>query len=259
MIQSGLLLTDIGHMDYYPITITKLEDGKFTVLAEGISYLSEEDRERFVSDETENYNLTYEWEGNKVSEEEYDANIKKIYDLDNSKRPERGYVYDEIMSILSTGKCVSADHRYELILQDVTWSEAQEICHNKGGYLATITSPDEADIIAELIYSENKKDNIFYVGYRSCEWVGDEFMDYRWINSDGSYTVTMLNGLSAYGTPDYETIRQEWRHEDNTANCGIVKYYDETKQIYVFEGPDELSKVSPAYVGKIGFICEYDN
>lgn len=88
-----------------------------------------------------------------------------------------------------------------------------ELCHSKGGYLATITSPDEAEVIADLIRTENRKDIAFYVGYRSCEWVGDEFMDYRWINSDGSYTNTMLKAVSAYNAPDHDEIQQEWRHE----------------------------------------------
>lgn len=256
--KSGLVMTNTGHMDYYPVTITKLENGMISDVANGMSYWADEDRERYANGETEDYILSYEWEEQAVTEEEFYTHINEIYDMEKSHTPERGYVLEEFISILKTGKWLSADHTYELILQDATWNEAQDICHSKGGYLATITCPDEADAIAEIIGSEEKKDIAYYVGYRSCEWVGDDFFSNRWINADGSYTETMLVERSEYNSPGYDMMHREWRLEDHNTNCGIVKYYDNPSTIYIFEGPDELLKVSPNYAGKMGFICEYD-
>ena len=44
-----------------------------------------------------------------------------------------------------------------------------------------------------------------------------------------------------YDAPDilYNTDNLEWRRAENTANCGILKYYDDTDMFYIFEGPDE--------------------
>ncbi|WP_176762298.1 hypothetical protein [Eubacterium oxidoreducens] len=42
--KTGLVYTNTGHMDYYPLSITKLENGEFTVLGSGIAYMTDEDR-----------------------------------------------------------------------------------------------------------------------------------------------------------------------------------------------------------------------
>ena len=99
--KSGLIYTNTGHMDYYPLTITKLENGTFTEIGEGLSYLSEEDREKLANDNEYPYTLTYEWEGETVSEEQFNAKVAELYDLDKSKYPDDMHNYDEIVEILS--------------------------------------------------------------------------------------------------------------------------------------------------------------
>ena len=53
---------------------------------------------------------------------------------------------------------VSAKHRYELIVKDVTWKEAKVLCHESGGYLATITSHEEYERLQEQMISGHKED-----------------------------------------------------------------------------------------------------
>ena len=98
--KSGLIYTNTGHMDYYPLTITKLENGTFTEIGSGVSYLSEEDREKIANDEDYPYILTYEWEGETVSEEQFNSKVAELYDLDKSKYPEDTHNYDEIVEML---------------------------------------------------------------------------------------------------------------------------------------------------------------
>ena len=98
--KSGLIYTNTGHMDYYPLTITKLENGTFTEIGSGLSYVTEEDRDKMINDENHPYILTYEWEGEKVSEDQFNAYVAELYDLEQSKYPVDMHDYDEIVGIL---------------------------------------------------------------------------------------------------------------------------------------------------------------
>lgn len=248
--RSGLIYTNTGHMGYYPVYIRKLEKGEFSVIGSGI-------RTERLDNENDNLIKDYEWEGKMVSEEEYNDHIDLMFDREQGICPERRYSSEEMLSLLKTGKCTSAGHRYELIEDDVTWEEAQTLCHEKGGYLATITSPDEQDAVAALIAKEEKQDISFYVGYRSSEWIGEEFYGSRWINKDGSLTDAFnLYNFRKYSSPDYEPGQYKW-DRDHT-DCGLVKYYNREEQIYLFEAPENLPDVSPEYSGKMGYICEFD-
>lgn len=249
--KSGLVYTNTGHMGFYPLDITKYENGKFTVIGSGIACFTDEN-----SPDT----LTYEWEGEQVSEETFDSKVAEFYDLEQSRYPDNFKTYNEFVYQIKTGKWTSYDHRYEFIAADTTWDEAQEACKQKGGYLATITCNEEANTIAAQMREQGMESYALFVGFRSSEWVGDTFYVSRWINSDGSYENVMPSRYDFwdYHWPDYAYSEQEWKPERDETDCGLVKYNKETNQIYVFEAPDNLLETSPQYTGKMGYICEYD-
>lgn len=262
--RSGLIYSNNGHMGIYPVQIRKLENGEFSVIGSGDKMFRNgmENGELYELDEEGNPISDYKWEGESVNEETFNNKIDEIFDREQGIRPERIYLAEEMVSKLRTGACISDGHRYELIQEDVdSWLEAQQLCKEKGGYLATITSPDEQDKIAEQIAEENKEDVSYYVGYRESEWINGEesreFYPSRWINSDGSFTeFGSIDGLWCYDAPDYKMGNDEW--DIDYWDCGLIKYYESTKQIYLFNAPDNLLDVSPEYLGKMGFICEYD-
>ena len=258
--RSGLIYTNTGHQGVYPVEIKSLENGEFSVIGSGEKMFrsSMESGALYELDEEGNPISDYTWEGETVTEEEFNSKIDEIFDREQEIRPERVYSAVEIVSKLRTGACTSEGHRYELIQEDVvSWKKAQRLCKEKGGYLATITSPDEQDKIAEQIEEENKTDVSFYVGYRWNEWVDEEHYSSRWINSDGSFTeYGFPHGLWSYDAPDYETGKYEW--DMDYWDCGLIKYYESTNKIYLFYAPEKLLDVSPEYSGKMGYICEYD-
>ncbi len=258
--KGGLIYTDTGHMDYYPVTITKLENGTFSVIGSGLASISDEEAKKRSEDPHYEYELSFEWEGRPVTVEEYRAEIGKLYDMDRSKSPNNYYSYDEFLYLLKNGKWFSYDHKYEFIKQDVTWDEAQEICKRKGGYLATITCLGEDKRISSLMKEQGFDDCSMYVGFRSNEWIGKQFYSFRWIKPDGSFVNIMpsMYDFWDYHWPGYDYRNMEWSFEKGELNCGLAKYNKETEMIYIFEAPDELIKVSPHYAGKMGFICEYD-
>lgn len=255
--KSGLIYTNTGHMGYYPVEITKLKNGEFSLIASGLKvFRSDEENMGYELDDEGEPISDYEWEGETVTEDEFYAKIDEIFDREQGIYPERRYSAEEMISKLRTGACTSQGHRYELIQADVdSWTDAQNLCKEKGGYLATITSPDEQDMIAGQIANENMGDVSFYVGYRWGEKIDGEYYSDRWINSDGSFTMCgFMHGLWKYDAPDYEHDEWEYEYQD----CGLVKYYESTNQIYLFEAPERLLDFSPEYAGKMGYICEYD-
>ena len=189
-----------------------------------------------------------------LSDEMQESTLKrKVREAYIAIQLEQMYSKEEILSVLRTGHHTSYGHRYELICADVSWDEARELCMEKGGYLATITSPAEQDIVQKQIEDENLQEISFYVGYRRAEWVGDEFMEPRWINADESFTsADHMHGFWKYSLPEYDYEQSQW--EDTV--CGLIKYVG---GIYLYDAPDNLVEVSPEYSGKMGYICEFDD
>lgn len=144
-------------MGFYPLDITKYENGEFTVIGSGIACFTDEN-----SPDT----LTYEWEGEQVSEETFDSKVAEFYDLEQSRYPDNFKTYNEFVYQIKTGKWTSYDHRYEFIAADTTWDEAQEACKQKGGYLATIHNSSfvsRIKVIAHFVNHTRK-----YIPFSQC-------------------------------------------------------------------------------------------
>ena len=92
--------TDTGHQDYYPVEITQLKDGKFTLIASGLKYVSDEDWEKMTTDENYPYTLTYEWEGETVTEEEFNAHVAELLDESKLQYAEKYHSYADMLEIL---------------------------------------------------------------------------------------------------------------------------------------------------------------
>lgn len=248
--QSGLLYHHPSKASNSPATVYELQNGAFTKIASGAyrwdSSKATDDRIRM--DSKNRPANVYEWDGKTVSEQEFDQNLNAIYHTERSIRPQDWYPVDEILSILETGEHQSVNHRYEFITADVSWTEAQALCRENGGYLAVLTAPEERRAILEQLREQDLTENLYFVGYQ----VNPE----RWILADQSEVPAgNLINFWEYQAPDYSFIEPAFEIQE----CGILKYYPETDQIYLLSAPDELVSTLPDYAGKIGYICEYDN
>lgn len=182
------------------------------------------------------HDYNYEWDDEFLTEEEYKRKIQDIFPEENSKKPDRYYIYAEICSMLRTGEVTSVNHRYELIEADITWSEAEAACSEKGGYLATITSWEEFERIQEQISQEGKNDITFFVGAANRNAVFRE--------------------LWQEGEPSYDGVSEDGREVQE--GVAAVTYSTENERYCLSDMPDNLLEARPSYAGKIGYICEYN-
>lgn len=244
-----------GHMGYYYDYVYTIEDGKWKCIGEG-TYEEMYDDTGYVVDEDGNAVMEYTWMGEPTDEAGYDQKLKEVYDGRLAIDPV-GYTWEELYSILETGSTTSANHRYELIVDDVTWKEAEELCRQKGGYLATLTSKEEFDRVTRQIEDEGKTGISFFVGATRDEEYTDDY-GYHWVHdhrNDNMFSSAM-GSFWLPGEPSYSEIR-----DDNvTVEERYVDYiYRKSDgRGYLNDVTNDILEQAPSLKGAIGYICEYD-
>ena len=148
-------------------------------------------------------------------------------------------------------------HIYELIVSDVTWTEAYNNCISKGGYLARINSDEEYQMILQQIVNEGKEKVKFWIGGKRD--IGNSY-DYYWIYEDGSYGEDILNKDDKYlsywleGEPSYKDDATNMEEQ-----CMNMFYLEKAGRWVWNDAPDDIIAAASFYSGTIGYICEYEN
>lgn len=143
-------------------------------------------------------------------------------------------------------------HTYVLVDESMTWEDAKAYCEEKGGYLATITSQEEQDLIVDLIANGSKEQ--YWLGATDAghegyfRWITGEPFDFigpvespsiRFDNCaqnayGGENYIQIIGKCSGYGAWDYMTGYWNDACVDNTLNGS---------DFFVTEN--------------VGFICEF--
>lgn len=237
-----------GHMGFYYDYIYSIENGRW--VSKGIGEYYEYWPEGVT--DYDDIVFIYEWNGKRVDEEKYQKSVDAVFDMEQAVEPQEYDILGEMVSRLRTGEVLSAKHRYELFVGDVTWDEARAFCEERGGYLATLITAEEYERIQNCIEKNDLTDMMFWVGSRILRET--DYHGYYWLEPGEElnryYMLGHYNALwhFAYNEPDYEG--------------GVYLFYDADRQQYLLAdaSDDILSpslKYSP-YAGRIGFICEYD-
>lgn len=238
--RQNLLNNAAGNTGFYYDYIYSIENGKW--VSQGIGEYYE-----FWPEDVTDYSdiiFIYEWNGKRVDEEKYQKSVNAIFDMEQAIEPQQYDIPGEMVSRLRTGEVLSAKHRYELFVGDVTWDEARAFCEERGGYLATLITAEEYERIQNCIEENDLTDMMFWVGSDGYDWLepGEELNRY--------YILGHYNALwrFAYNEPNYEG--------------GVYLFYDADRQQYLLADVSDdslsLSSNDSPYAGKIGFICEYD-
>lgn len=150
-------------------------------------------------------------------------------------------------------------HRYELIVADVTWTDAYNDCINRGGYLVHINSQEEFDVIVDQIHEENKGSIMFWLGAKRSS----DSDTYYWVNQDGSYGTENLNNNPVYdnfwlsGEPSLQGTDADGQLVDEYC---INMFYRSTEDRFCWnDASDDIIAIASFYAGRIGYICEYED
>lgn len=195
-----------------------------------------------------------------VEKEAYDL-INQCLDFKNITilRKDNCYSSEEIINVIKTGHDSSYSHRYEIVLDDVSWEEARDKSIEKGGYLAVITSYPELMRIKELMDDNSKENSAYYIG---CQKDDVE----KWYLPDGN--MEKVGGGSIHvditgpGNSWFEKMLGEYKKDD--LKYGMAYYHyglNEDEKIYMLDlyyAPLNLSNFNPEVKGRTGYIIEYN-
>lgn len=253
--RKNLLNNSEGCQGAYYDDIYKIKDGKWKRVATG--YYEEFINEEAERDEKGRYICKYySWNGEETTYKEYYKKLEQVYDEENAVTPNRYYVWDEILCMLRTGEVSSAKHRYELVIADATWQEAEKLCVERGGYLATITTTEEFERITSQIEQENKKNCVFWIGARRMKLGNGRWSSYRWVDEDNCPVSFALWKCWMEGEPSYTGLTEDGCEVDES--CLVLFYKRSEENFYFNDVPNDILSAAPSYQGMLGYICEYD-
>ncbi|MBQ8983112.1 MAG: zinc-ribbon domain-containing protein [Lachnospiraceae bacterium] len=141
------------------------------------------------------------------------------------------------------------EHRYEIIVGDITWTDAKAACEARGGYLATITSEEEYDQICALADQSNVKYLWLGANIHSVDdtwgqngWLTGEAWTYeRWYPGEPSKT-------DLDGTEEFYLCMWKAKMENET---------EATTWTFNDQRNDIVGAV-PSISGKLGYVLEYE-
>ncbi|MBR2878603.1 MAG: C-type lectin domain-containing protein, partial [Clostridia bacterium] len=136
--------------------------------------------------------------------------------------------------------------RYEVIKADITWEDANRICIEKGGHLATIASKTEEDQII-AVAEQSGVERLWIGGYTTNDannkavghWVmGEPFVYQNWYNEGEPSRFDSDNAEEFYLMLWKIDNRWSWNDQRND----LIN-----------------SPFRATYEGKMGYVIEYEN
>ncbi len=267
--RKNIIINSDGHSGYYYDTVYEIEENVgWKQIGDG-TY--SEDYDNMTED---NIPMIYSWDGKEVSESEYRDCFNKFYDASTSlsldtfeyEYPD----YSEMINMLEKREISmpttssryytddTAIHRYEFVVDDVTWWQARSACSEKGGYLARINSVEEYNYIVDQIKSEGLEKMVFWL---SGEKAYPDYT-YRWVNEDYKYEITdlvndsELSSIWMKGEPSGKGETADGRVVDESY---VDLFYLKSEDRFVFNDvPDDLIDAAPTYKGRVAYIIEYE-
>lgn len=147
-------------------------------------------------------------------------------------------------------------HNYEVIVADVTWSEAFAECIARGGYLCRINSAEENERIKELLNEQNVRGVVYLGGMRDKDsdeyhWIDANMEPFDEVINDGGYIQFWYDGEPSYvDYVDDKEIIEEYM---------VLIYRRSTKEWFWNDACDDILSLAPDYYsGKLSYICEYE-
>ena len=153
----------------------------------------------------------------------------------------------DVLGAAAVAKVDWNGHTYRVYDISITWEEAKTYCENLGGHLATITSEEENNVIANLLSNADYKKSMYWLGgYR------DESEIWRWITGE-SMGFTNWNP----GEPT-NSQSQKWIAMYTALASKNLKYRPQAIHGTWMDNPN--GGVDDGWpLSETGFICEWDS
>lgn len=212
-------------------------------------------------------------DSNKTDSDEIDVNKTDTDNAESDKtdisqsNEEKDDAVSKISSDKSNGnknsknKTNEQSHRYELIVEDITWTEAEQSCKDKGGYLATITSKEEFELLTKQIVDEKKTKISFFIGAtRDENYVNHSsgVIAYHWVH-DGSDIDLYDEETKEFWLADEPSFYGRKADGSKLDEQYVDMIYREAdKRCYFNDVADDILAQVPSFSGSVGYICEYD-
>lgn len=145
-------------------------------------------------------------------------------------------------------KSAETAHFYEIIASDTSWEGARMECEYKGGYLATITSKEEYDIVCELA----EESGLTYLWLGALRYSDTD----RW--GDGSW-ITGEDWTFDYWYPGEPSLEDLDGAKEYYLCLWNAKYEGNDIGWTFNDQRNDLVTALPAVSGSVGYICEYEN
>lgn len=147
-------------------------------------------------------------------------------------------------------------HRYDIIVEDATWTEAQEECERRGGYLVRINTDEEYKAILKQIEAEVDGRKQFFIGAAR----NPSYEEYYWVYENGRLGTERINNNPKYdaywlaGEPSYTDIGS------GMMETRMVLLQPAGSNEWVWNDiPDNLIGARETISTKMGYICEYED
>ena len=190
-----------------------------------------------------------------VSDKKTDAQMTNLYsDAYEATNDDQFKTY-KTGSSSSSSSSSSGTHRYEIVIGDITWLQAQQSAKDKGGYLATLDTDTEMNTVINQIKASGHENGKFYIGGSRTS----DGRDYRWIDKNGNYYGSVLNQSTHWLTGDPSFSDPNAQGDNKNEAYMMLYYYDNGGTWNWVDVPNNVPSAVPVYAGKVGFIVEYES
>lgn len=146
-------------------------------------------------------------------------------------------------------------HRYEYVISDCTWEQAYSECLKKGGYLVHINSREEYNYILNEITKKQLDRIHFRIGAKR----NTNSKDYYWVNEENQLYRDKVNSPAYWCSSEWMTAEPSFEDNGTMEMYLDIFYYQGMNQWVWNDVPNDIVAVVPAYAGKLGYICEYED
>lgn len=136
------------------------------------------------------------------------------------------------------------NHRYELVDEGMTWTEAKNYAESQGGYLAVITSAEEEAFVESLVKA-GSKNQYWLGGYRSGS-------NWNWVNGE-TFSYTKWDKGEPNDYQSSESYLQIYRLKNPAVSGSQALRWNDINDRNTIAGEESFFSLS-----KVGLVIEYD-